>query len=148
MKVPLRSRYFRQAFSLVEMTVVILAVLALTRIGFVSSKKMSDWKAGRAASETLRSVNTARRLFLADNPTYDVTQLRMNKDGLAGDIFSYLPNNSGTMPVPTVQSLSGVALSIKVNDVALISPVYPITTSGTRYDPSPSTTDSLWDVGE
>jgi type II secretory pathway pseudopilin PulG len=136
MKVPLRSRCFRQAFTLVEMTIVILVLLALTRIGFVSSKKMSDWKAGRAASETLRSVYTAQRLFLADNPTTSVADIT------SGQIAPYMPNNAGA--VPTVKSLSGTDLSIIVNQ----SPPIINAGSGTRYDPSGSFTDSLWDVGE
>jgi hypothetical protein len=118
------------------MTIVILVLLALTRIGFVSSKKMSDWKAGRAASETLRSVYTAQRLFLADNPTTAVTAIT------SGQIAPYMPNNAGA--VPTVKSLSGTNLSIIVNQ----SPPIINAGSGTRYDPSGSFTDSLWDVGE
>ncbi len=136
MKVPLRSRLLRSAFTLVEMTIVILVLLALTRIGFVSSKKMSDWKAARAASETLRSVHTAQRLFLADNPTTSVANIT------AALIAPYMPNNAGV--VPTVRSLSGTSLTIIVN----VSPPIINAGSGTRYDPSGSFTDSLWDVGE
>lgn len=136
MKVSLRSRLLRPAFTLVEMTVVILVLLALTRIGFVSSKKMSDWKAARAASETLRSVHTAQRLFLADNPTTSVANIT---NAL---IAPYMPNNAGV--VPTVKSLAGTSLTIIVN----VTPPIINAGSGTRYDPSGSFTDSLWDVGE
>jgi type II secretory pathway pseudopilin PulG len=131
MKTPLRSRCHRQAFTLVEMTIVILVVLALTRIGFVSSKKMTDWKLGRASSETLRSVFTAQRLYLADNPTASVAAITSAR------IVPYLP-------MPTVKSLSNTNLSIIVN----VSPPIINAGSGTRYDPSGSFTDSLWDVGE
>jgi hypothetical protein len=118
------------------MTIVILVLLALTRIGFVSTKKMSDWKAGRAASETLRAVHTAQRLFLADNPTTSVASIT------SAMIAPYMPNNAGV--VPTVRSLSGTSLSIIVN----VTPPIINAGSGTRYDPSGSFTDSLWDVGE
>jgi type II secretory pathway pseudopilin PulG len=136
MKVPHRSRLLRSAFTLVEMTIVILVLLALTRIGFVSTKKMSDWKAGRAASETLRTVHTAQRLYLADNPTSSVAAIT------AAMIAPYMPNNAGA--VPTVKSLSGTSLTIIVN----VTPPIINAGSGTRYDPSGSFTDSLWDVGE
>ncbi len=136
MKTPHRSRSHRRAFTLVEMTIVILVVLALTRIGFVSSKKMTDWKLGRASSETLRSVFTAQRLFLADNPTTSVATITSAR------IVPYLPNSPGVMP--TVKSLSNTNLSIIVN----VSPPIINAGSGTRYDPSGSFTDSLWDVGE
>lgn len=136
MKTSLRSRHSRQAFTLVEMTVVLLVVLALVKIGFVSSKKMTEWKMGRTASETLRSVYTAQRLFLADNPTTSVADIN------GGQIAPYLPN--GVAVMPTVRSLSGNVLAIKVN----VSPPFINAGAEVRYDPSGSFTDSLWDVGE
>jgi type II secretory pathway pseudopilin PulG len=136
MKISLGSRLLRPAFTLVEMTIVILVLLALTSIGFVSSKKMSAWKAGRLASETLRSVYTAQRLFLADNPTTSIASIN------AANIAPYMPNNTGV--VPTIQSLSNTTLTILVNQ----SPPKVNAGSGTVYDPSGSFTDSLWDVGE
>jgi competence protein ComGC len=136
MKTPIRSRCLRQAFTLVEMTIVLLVILALTRIGFVSSKKMNEWKLGRAASETLRSVHTAQRLYLADNPIVNVTSLT------SALIIPYLPNNVTVMP--TVTSLSGANLSILVN----ISPPVINAGSGVVYDPSGNSQDSLWDVGK
>jgi type II secretory pathway pseudopilin PulG len=136
MKTPHRSRSQHRAFTLVEMTIVILVVLALTRVGFVSSKKMSDWKAGSSASQTLRAVHTAQRLYLADNPTASVAAIT------SAQIVPYLPNNVAVMP--TVKSLSNTDLSIIVN----VSPPIINAGSGTRYDPSGSFTDSLWDVGE
>lgn len=136
MKIPSRTRLLRPAFTLVEMTIVILVLLALTRVGFVSAKRMGEWKAGRAASETLRSVHTAQRLFLADNPTTTVATIT------SAMVAPYMPNNAGI--VPTVKSLSGTSLAIIVN----VTPPIINAGSGTRYDPSGSFTDSLWDVGE
>lgn len=118
------------------MTVVLLVILALVRIGFVSSKKMTEWKLGRGASETLRSVHTAQRLYLADNPIVNVSSLT------SGMIVPYLPNNVSTMP--TVQSLSGTNLSILVN----VSPPVINAGGGVVYDPSGNSQDSLWDVGQ
>jgi hypothetical protein len=120
----------------VEMTVVLLVILALIRIGFVSSKKMTEWKLGRAASETLRSVHTAQRLYLADNPIVNVTSLT------GALIIPYLPNNVTVMP--TVVSLSSTNLSILVN----VSPPVINAGGGVVYDPSGNSQDSLWDVGQ
>jgi type II secretory pathway pseudopilin PulG len=136
MRIPLRSHCLRQAFTLLEMTVVLLVILALTRVGFVSSKKMTEWKLGRAASETLRSVHTAQRLYLADNPIVSVSSLT------SGMIVPYLPNNVTTMP--TVRALSGANLSILVN----VSPPVINAGGGVVYDPSGNSKDSLWDVGQ
>lgn len=115
---------------------VILLMLALVSMGFVSSRKMNEWKLGRIASETLRSVYTAQRMYLADRPTTNVANLT------SALIIPYLPNNVTVMP--TVESLTGAKLSILVN----VSPPVINAGSGVSYDPSGSTKDSLWDVGE
>lgn len=127
---------FRPAFTLLEMSVVILVLLALIKVGLFSSAKLDEWKLGRTASETLRAVYSAQRMYLADNPTADVTALT------SALILPYIPNNVTTMP--TVKSLTGATLSILVN----VSPPVVNAGSGTTYDPSGSTKDSLWDVGE
>ncbi|MEO8613662.1 MAG: type II secretion system protein [Luteolibacter sp.] len=127
---------FHKAFTLTEMTIVIVVLLVLMKSGFFVFSKMSDWKLGRDAAETLRTVYTAQRLYLADNPTALVTNLT------SALLIPYLPNDA--VAIPTVKSLTGATLSINVN-------VYPpVIASGTgsTYDPSGSNVDSLWDVGE
>lgn len=136
MKTPAPPRHFRPALTLLEMTIVLMVLITLTGLGFVSSKKMNEWKLGRAAAETVRSVYTAQRMYLADNPTASVAALTSTQ------LIPYLPNSSGAMP--TVKSLTGATLSILVN----VSPPFINAGSGIRYDPSGSFTDSLWDVGE
>ena len=135
MKIHRHSR-FRQAFTLLEMTVVIMVLLALVQTGMFTSRKIDEWKLGRQASETLRSVYSAQRMYLADNPTVAVSSLT------SGLLLSYLPNNPTTMP--TVKSLAGATLPILVN----VSPPVINAGSGVVYDPSGSNKDSLWDVGE
>lgn len=130
-------------FTLLEMTIVIMVLLALVGMGFGSSAAYRRWSVARGASETLRTVYTAQRTFLADNPTTPVSSITHNM------LSPYLPGNPATFP--TVKSLTGSALTIYVGK----SPPY-LTTTGTSsgalqppsYDPSGSTTDSLWDVGE
>lgn len=136
MKMLRLSSRSRKAFTLLEMTIVIMVLLALVKIGLFTSAKMDEWKLGRAASETLRSVYAAQRMYLADNPTTPVTTLT---NAL---LIPYLPSGATTMP--TVTSLTGATLSITVT----VSPPIINNGSGVAYDPSGSTKDSLWDVGE
>jgi type II secretory pathway pseudopilin PulG len=136
MKNPRPSRESPKAFTLLEMTIVIMMLLALVKIGLFSSTKMNEWKLGRAASESLRQVYSAQRMYLADNPTVSVSDLT------SALILPYMTGNITVMP--TVQSLTGSTLSILVNQ----SPPVINAGSGVTYDPSGSNRDSLWDVGE
>lgn len=137
---PRSPRRFPRAFTLLEMTIVIMVLLALVKIGLFTSAKMDEWKLGRAASETLRGVYAAQRMFLADNPTTAPSALT---DTL---LLPYMASNSTGTPtaMPTVKSLTGSALGILVN----VSPPVINAGSGVTYDPSGSNKDSLWDVGE
>jgi type II secretory pathway pseudopilin PulG len=135
MKTPRRCPTSQKAFTLLEMTVVIMMILAMVKTGLYVSNKMNEWQLGRTASETLRTVYAAQRMYLADNPTASVSAITSTV------IIPYLPNNATSMP--TVKSLTGATLSI------LVSQSPPVVVSGTStYDPSGSSTDSLWDVGE
>lgn len=122
--------------TLLEMTIVIMVLLSLIGVGMYSSKGIDQWKLGREGGETLRSVYTAQRMYLSDNPTVLVANITTT------NIIPYLPNKVTSMP--TVKSLTGATLSILVNQ----SPPVINNGSGARYDPSGSYTDSLWDVGQ
>ena len=142
MKSPIQPSPAR-AFTLLEMTIVIMVLLALVATGFKAGSFLGSWKKGRAASDTLRTVYAAQRTFLADNPTTPVTSITHTL------LRPYLPGNPATFPTGT--SLTGGTLNIFVGK----SPPFmttSATTTGTTppnaYDPSGSTTDSLWDVGE
>lgn len=124
-----------RGFTLLELTIVIMVLLALIGIGLYASGSVKNWQLGRQASENLRSVYTAQRLYLSDNPTVAVSALTNEL------LIPYLPNKAAAMP--TVKSLTGATLTIKVT---VFPPV--VTSSGVVYDPSGSSTDSLWDVGE
>ena len=126
-----------RGFTLLEVTTVIVILLIFMRLGLYSSSKIDQWKLGRNASETLRSVHTAQRMYLADNPTVNVTTLT------SAMILPYLPpGNVATMP--TVRSLTGANLSITIT----VSPPIINNGAGVAYDPSGKTNDSLWDIGE
>lgn len=133
----------RQGMTLIEMSLVIMVLLAFISVGLVSSRGFKQWSAGKTASDTLRSVYVAQRTFFADNPTVPISSLTQTL------LLPYLPNNPSTFP--TVKSESGSSLTIFVG----ASPPFLTTSSTssgatlpTRYDPSTNTTDSLWDVGE
>ena len=125
-----------RGFTLLEMTIVIMVLVALISTGLFVSKAMDDNRAGREASEVLRVVYTAQRMYLSDYPMEPVSSLT------AAKIIPYLPNNATALP--TVQALDGRTLSIIVNQL----PPVINAGSGVRYDPSGSFQDSLWDVGE
>jgi prepilin-type N-terminal cleavage/methylation domain-containing protein len=126
----------RQGFTLLEMTIVIMVLIALISTGFFVNGKMDEWRLGREASETLRQVYTAQRMFLAENPTRLVSTIT------ATDVIPYMPGNATALP--TVKSLANTNLSILVN----VSPPVINAGSGVPYDPSGDNRDSLWDVGE
>ncbi|MCX6880033.1 MAG: type II secretion system protein [Verrucomicrobia bacterium] len=125
-----------RAFTLLEMTIVIMVMLALISTGLFVSGSIQTWQRGREASEVLRGVYTAQRLYLSDNPTTAVTSLT---NAL---LIPYLANQATTMP--TVKSLTGGTLNIKVT----VFPPVVDNGSGVAYDPSGNPKDSLWDVGE
>ncbi len=136
MKKQCPSRFHGRAFTLLEMSIVIMVMLALVSTGLFVSRKMDEWKLGREASEVLRSVYSAQRMYLADNPTVSVANIATSS------IVPYLPGQATALP--TVKSLTGASLGILVN----VSPPVINAGSGVVYDPSGSSKDSLWDVGE
>jgi type II secretory pathway pseudopilin PulG len=126
----------RPGFTLVEMSLVLGLLIALMGMGTLASFRIADWKAGRQASETLRSVYVAQRTYLADHPTTAIGNLSQSK------LLPYIPQSPATFP--TVEGLDGTLRQIRVT----VSPPVVIDTSGTVYDPSGNSKDSLWDVGE
>ncbi len=129
-------RTFQQGLTLIEMTVVILVLLALTGAFFASTGSLSDWQRAKEAAATLRDVEIAQRDFLANNPQRAVNSLT------AAEVAGYLQGRPGALP--TLEDLDGNTLTIDVG----VSPPVCMSASGTVYDPSGSSEDSLWDVGK
>lgn len=136
MKTILRQTHGKQAFTLLEMTVVIMVLLALIGISMYSAGSVTAWRRGREASDKLLSVQTAQRIYLSDHPTADVSRLT------AAMLIPYLPDRATA--IPTVTSLEDAELAIKLN----VFPPIVVNHSGAVYDPSGNNKDSLWDVGE
>ena len=139
MKMPNQSGLTKQAFTLLEMTVVIMIMLALLSTGMFVNKKMDEWKLGRQAAEVLNSVYSAQRMFMADNPTRNISSPSLT----AAEIIPYLQN--GATSLPTAKSMTGATLTIKINDP---TGIYFVDSGGIRYDPSGSYEDLIWDVGK
>jgi len=140
MKTGSRANHALKGFTLIEMSVVIVVLITLMSFGFGISNVVGNWKLGRSGSETLRSVYTAQRTYLADHPTTEVKNLT------PALLLPYVPN--GPAVFPTAKSLEGAVLTVRVN----VSPPHLTPTAGgingDPYDPSANTKDSLWDVGE
>lgn len=123
-------------FTLIELSLVITILIALMTTGIFFSSAIGDWNAGRLASETLRSVYVAQRTYLADHPTTRLSSLTES------NLLPYMPDQSPTFP--KVKGLDSTLRSININ----VSPPVVKDSSGTTYDPSGKSNDSLWDVGE
>jgi len=139
-RVPVQSS--RRGFTLLELTMVISVLLLLITVGLKATNVFKNWRLAREASDTLRSVYVAQRTYLADNPTTAVSNLTHAL------LLPYIQNSPTAFP--TAKSITGGTLNVYVGQ----SPPFLTTTATTtgapptRYDPSGSNTDSLWDVGE
>lgn len=129
------SNRSRTGLTLVEMTLVIFLLLTLAGGGLYLGGQLGDWRRGRNAAETLRTVNAAQRMFLSDNPAVLVSSITEEQ------IIPYLPK--GMTALPTVTSLDDTELSINV----AVSPPVVDAGEGVAYDPSGSPNDGLWDIG-
>ena len=121
--------------TLIELTVVIFMILSIMGASMYFAGNIGSWNKGKEASAALREVYTAQRAYLADNPRKAVAALTSN------DLIKYLP--SGGPAFPRVEDLNGNALSYEVTKSPPV-----LTGGGGTYDPSGSSSDSLWDVGE
>jgi prepilin-type N-terminal cleavage/methylation domain-containing protein len=123
----------RSGFTLVEMTVAIAVVLVLAGVASLSVKPYYDYRDGRTAGEMLRAVKAAQMMYLSDNPSTQVSNLTQAM------ITPYMPN--GTWP--TLPAVGGVVPTI---NCAVFPPVAML--NGVTCDPSATTNDGLWDVGQ
>ena len=136
---PQSIAYRARGVTLIELTVVIMVLIAMVGAGLYYTNAMSEWKYGKDAGEKLRTVYAAQKSYLADNPTVVITSLSTSE--AASRILPYMPTPETSLP--TVKTKDGnTTLTIKAN----VSP--PVADSGgAAYDPSGKTDDGLWDVG-
>lgn len=127
------ERRVTSGLSLIEITLVISILVALSTVGIVSYQSLSSWRKGKSAGIELRSIYAAQRLYLADHPTKSAEMLETSL------ILPYLPSGNA---LPKIDSLDGSPLTIRITTMP------PVFLSGdTVYDPSGSPGDGLWDVG-
>ena len=132
---PSGSSHFRASgFTLVELSVTIALIILLAGAASLGIKPYYAYRDGRAAGEALRSVKAAQLMFLADHPSTLVSALTPDANPTTG-LYPYMPN--GTWPI--LPSLNGAVPTIVCNQ-------FPPGIS--VADPSGSTTDGLWDVGQ
>jgi prepilin-type N-terminal cleavage/methylation domain-containing protein len=130
-------------FTLLEISVVILVLLTLAGLGMAVSNNMRQWQLARAASEDLRSVYSAQRMYLADNPLTPVANLT------EAMLIPYLPNRGVVAPATLVAAFQPIRAITGANLGFRITQSPPVLVQGAVvYDPSGSATDSLWDVGQ
>ena len=122
--------------TLIEMTLVLMILMLLIGVGFGIQAITEKTMRPREASEALRTVWTAQRMYLADHPLVAVEDLTKEM------ILPYMPNHATT--IPQVLSDEGTKLDIKLN----VFPPVIQGGGGSVYDPSGNSKDGLWDVGE
>jgi type II secretory pathway pseudopilin PulG len=132
MKCSLKNRS-TSGTTLVELSVTIAVILLLASIGTLGIGPYLAYRDGRAAGEILSSVKAAQLMYLADNPSTSVANLD------ATLLTPYMPN--GTWP-----ALPLVGGKLPTINCAVFPPVAVL--KGNTYDPSGSTSDGLWDVGQ
>jgi type II secretory pathway pseudopilin PulG len=135
MNTPYRNEA-RTGVTLIELTVVIFVILSIMSATMYFAGNIGEWNKGKRASTALREVYAAQRSYLADNPRKAVSSITSK------DLIAYLP--SGGTALPAVEDLNGNVLAYDVT----ISPPVLSEAGGGVYDPSGTTKDSLWDVGE
>jgi prepilin-type N-terminal cleavage/methylation domain-containing protein len=127
------SDFRARGFTLVELSVVIAIILLLGGAATLGIKPYYAYRDGRTAGEALRSVKAAQLMYLADHPSALVSSL--TPDSSSTGLLPYMPG--GTWPI--LPSLNGAVPTI---NCTVFPPVISVP------DPSGSTTDGLWDVGQ
>jgi prepilin-type N-terminal cleavage/methylation domain-containing protein len=123
----------KRGTTLVELSVAIAVILILAGAASLAIKPYLAYRDGRAAGEMLRAVKAAQLMYLSDKPTTDITTLTPDLLRL------YMPNGVW----PTLPSVNGQPATIKCDQFP------PKALLGSApYDPSGSSTDGLWDVGQ
>jgi prepilin-type N-terminal cleavage/methylation domain-containing protein len=134
---PMFQSRSQRGTTLIELSVTIAVILLLAGAASLAIKPYLAYRDGRAAGEMLRAVKAAQLMYLADNPATDIRTLTPNL--LQPLLQPYMPNGAW----PTLPSVNGGLPTI---DCTQFPPVAVL--NGKTYDPSGSTTDGLWDVGQ
>ncbi len=130
-----RCRRFFAGFTLLEISMVLALLLALIAVVGLSTQYIQNWKRAKDGSLALQAIYEAPRAFMADHPTSDIAIVT------SAQLVPYLPQ--GWTVVPPGIGLDNETLTADFHQMP------PKWTYGSGvYDPSASSTDGLWDVGE
>ena len=140
----LLPRKFKCGVTLIEMTIVILVLLLLISVSITSISSYREFKDGTAAAQALRNVYNAQRTFLSENPTVPVSLL--TPAAITPYLSETANDGSGNLVMPTIVQ-GGVTYGV---DVSVVPPVFTVggVAGATPFDPSGSTSDGLWDLGQ
>ena len=135
--------YNSKGVTLVELTLVIAVMITLISTVTLGVSAYRDWQHGLEGGEAIKAVYQAQRLYLADNPTTDPTDLVFTH------IDPYFPNRlnavdsgtAGIVRLPDVIDPDGAKGNFTVN-FALPTPIMHSHTDKTGDN------DGLWDVGK
>ena len=128
--------------TLIELSVAIAVILLLAGAASLAIKPYLAYRDGRAAGEMLRAVKAAQLMYLSDNPSTPIANLTQ------AELLPYMPNGlvNGQVNLlawPTLPSVNGQVPTINCTQFPPVAVL-----NGAPYDPSGSTTDGLWDVGQ
>ena len=146
-KYNLSNKRLCRGVTLIEMTVVILVLLTLIGVSVSAITGYNNFRRGTEAAQILRNVYNAQRTYLSENPTVNVDTLDAD---FADEIIPYLSQTAvdvdGNPEIPTIE-LGDITYGV---DVSVIPPVFTVNgaAGATPFDPSGSTSDGLWDVGQ
>ena len=129
------SQEKRRGFTLIEISMVIGLLLALTTFATMNVSAVRDWQRGKDAAISLQAVFAAQRAYMADHPTAEIA------DVSSVDLQTYLPQ--GWASIPTATSLRGETLTV---NHLVMPPQWQL--GVTVYDPSGNGSDGLWDTGQ
>ena len=122
-------------FTLLEISLVIALMLSLSMLAGVTIQSIQEWNKAKTAALSLQAVYAAQRSYLADHPTTDIQNVS------SSDLAPYLPEGWSTMP--TAVGLEDESLTVNHK----VMPPY-LTAGTSRYDPSKTQSDGLWDAGQ
>lgn len=124
-----------RGFSLVEISLVIALLLALSTFAGLTVTSVRNWQRGKDAALSLQAVFAAQRAYLADHPTANIALVS------SAQLQAYLPE--GWSAMPSFTGLENEAITL--DHTAMPPRLYA---NGAVYDPSGKTDDGLWDTGK
>lgn len=130
----MRCKPLAAALTLIEMTIVLMLILILVGGGMYFTNAYGEWESAKRAGESLRTVYSAQRQYLADHP------LQKPADITAEVLLPYL---NGATSLPVIRDVNDEPLQIDLT----VSP--PLLKKGeATYDISGKSDDGQWDVGQ